>query len=75
MVDFEQILATELHRHRFLPGKYPDADYCSCGARFGLYTKGQGRGQWDFHVARELLLKLAVTQVMGDAVKAVQSTN
>jgi hypothetical protein len=64
MTDFEKFLATELHKHRFLPGKYPDPDYCSCGTRFGLYTRGQARGQWDWHIARELLLKLQVEITM-----------
>jgi hypothetical protein len=62
MINLEQVLAAELRRHRFLPGKYPDPDYCSCGARFGLYTKGEARGQWDWHVARELVIKLSVVQ-------------
>jgi hypothetical protein len=64
MTNFEQLFATELHKHRFLPGKYPDPDYCSCGVRFGLYTKGQARGQWDWHIARELFLKLQVEITM-----------
>jgi hypothetical protein len=34
--------AAILRTHVFQPGEYPDPDYCSCGQRYGLYTKGDG---------------------------------
>lgn len=27
-------LLLEIARHEFIPGEYPDADYCSCGRRW-----------------------------------------
>lgn len=55
-----QVVAAILRDHQFVPGRYPDPDYCSCGTRYGLYTKGDGLYpcHLNLHVPDEILRAL-----------------